>query len=427
MRHRLLSIFATLGLLALVAVPARASNDEYGSLLWGIRKVGAETAWATGTGAGVVMAIVDTGVDMGHEDLRDNVVSGHDFAGDDADPSDEHGHGTHVAGTAAAVANNAIGVTGVAPQARIMPIRVLNEKGRGSLSTIENGVRYAVDNGAKVVNLSLSDDIITENLTGGTLTDAVNYAWSKGAVAVVSAGNDQLFRTELRQAKAIIVTATTPTDQQAPYATGVGLAPWGIAAPGGTTQGGNQNLIYSTWWPKSGSSRYAYAQGTSMAAPHVSGAAAILLGLGLTPQQAVDRLLSTARDIGQPGNDTAFGHGLLDVAAAVKGLEPAGKSTGSGGQGSGAPGGGAAPSGTGGGVGQSRPSAGEGSDPGGTEATAAPQNEDASGDEALGAEPRKAGRSQLPNIITGAVIVAGAAGAWGYSRIRRLRNGRPPG
>ncbi len=302
---------------------ALASTDHYTSALWGMKKVRAEAAWSSGTGQGVTIAIVDSGVDMSHEDLSANVVAGYDFVDRDADPSDEAGHGTHVAGIAAAVANNKIGVAGVAPQAKIMPVRVLDENGEGSLSDIEEGVRWAVDHGADIVNLSLGSDFLTEFLTGGTLTDAVNYAWSKGAIAVVSAGNEQLFRSELRKAKAMIVTATTPSDAKASYATGAGFAPWGISAPGGTNEGGEKNMILSTWWepdsPGGGAERrYAYSMGTSMAVPHVSGAAAVLRGLGFTPQRTVERLLQTARDLGSNGRDNVFGHGLLDVAAASR-------------------------------------------------------------------------------------------------------------
>jgi subtilisin family serine protease len=198
-----------------------------------------------------------------------------------------------------------------------MPVRVLDEEGVGSLSRIEAGVRWAVEHGADVVNLSLSADFITEFLTGGTLTDAVNFAWSRGVIPVISAGNESLFRSELRRAKAIVVTATTPNDRKASYATGVGFAPWGLAAPGGTSDGGQQNMIFSTWWASDGK-QYAYAMGTSMATPHVSGAAALLRSMGLSPKQTVDRLLNTAKDLGSRGNDSTYGHGRLDVAAATQ-------------------------------------------------------------------------------------------------------------
>jgi subtilisin family serine protease len=305
-------------ILGFLAPHANASGDQYTGALWGIKKVRAEAAWSAGTGSGVTIAIVDSGVDRSHEDLRANVVDGHDFVDNDSDPSDEVGHGTHVAGIAAAVANNGVGVAGVAPNAKIMPVRVLNEEGVGSLSQIEEGVRWAVTHGADVVNLSLSSDVVTEFLTGGTLTDAVNFAWSRGVIPVISAGNDQLFRSELRRAKAIVVTATTPDDRKASYATGVGFAPWGIAAPGGTNEGGEKNMIFSTWWDPDGRN-YAYAMGTSMATPHVAGAAALLRSMGLSPQQTVNRLLQTAKDLGSRGQDSTFGYGRLDVAAATQG------------------------------------------------------------------------------------------------------------
>lgn len=310
-------VFAVLIALAGAAPQAAAApRDEFAPTLWGLKKVRAETAWAKGAGEGVVVAVVDSGVDPTHEDLRGNVIAGRDFVDDDNDPRDESGHGTHVAGIVAAVANNGVGVAGVAPKAKIMPVRVLNADGAGTQSDIEAGVRWAVANGADVVNLSLSADVLIEFVSGGTLTNAVNHAWANGVVPVISAGNEQFFRSELRGARAIVVTATTPSDTRAPYATSVGFADWGMAAPGGTSQGGEQNMILSTFWDPQGR-RYAYQQGTSMAAPHVAGAAAILRGMGLSAQQTVDRLLSTAVDIGAQGRDSVFGHGRLDVAAAA--------------------------------------------------------------------------------------------------------------
>lgn len=310
---------AALAALAGAPTAARASGDEFSQTLWGLKKVRAEAAWAKGAaGQGAVVAVVDSGVDPRHEDLRGNVVAGRDFVDGDDDAMDESGHGTHVAGIVAATANNGVGVAGVAPKAKIMPVRVLNADGAGSQSDIEAGVRWAVQRGADVVNLSLSADVLVEFVSGGTLTDAVNYAWANGVVPVISAGNEQFFRSELRGARAIVVTATTPSDTRAPYATSVGFAEWGMAAPGGTSQGGEKNMILSTWWDADGRT-YAYQQGTSMAAPHVAGAAAVLRGMGLSAQQTVDRLLSTAVDIGARGRDSVFGHGRLDVAAAVQG------------------------------------------------------------------------------------------------------------
>ncbi len=308
-------------LLAVVstAAPARASDDEYTSRQWGLRKVRAEGAWAAGTGKGITIAIVDTGVDRTHEDLKGKFVPGYDFVDDDADPSDEKGHGTHVAGIAAARANNDVGIAGVAPEATLMAIRVLDKNGSGSASDINEGVRWAVEHGADVVNLSLSDEAISEALTGGSLSGTVEYAWSKGVIPVIAAGNGGLFRTEFQGAHAMIVTATTTDDAKASYATSVGFADWGIAAPGGAAGGSKDEMVFSTIWDAKGAATYGWAAGTSMATPHVAGAAAVLLGLGLSPQQAVDRILATARNI---GDEFTFGAGLLDVSAAVAGLKP---------------------------------------------------------------------------------------------------------
>jgi subtilisin family serine protease len=307
-------------LLAVVPIPARASDDSYSDRQWGLRKVGAEQAWGAGRGAGITIAVVDTGVDLKHPDLAGSFVPGYDFVGDDADPSDRNGHGTHVAGIAAARADNGIGVAGVAPEAEIMPIRVINSKGRGLASDVEDGVKWAVEHGADVLNLSFSAGVVIEGLSGGSMTDLLSYAWSKGVVPVVSSGNGGLFRTDSSDAKALVVTATTTDDERAPYATSVGLAPWGIAAPGGDDHDGNASKVISTYWNEKTGSGYGWGTGTSMAAPHVAGAAAVLRGLGLTPQQTVDRILSTAKDIGSAGDDFTFGHGLLDVGAATKGL-----------------------------------------------------------------------------------------------------------
>ena len=308
-------------LITLVASPrAVASDDEFASRQWNLRLVGAEKAWPYGRGKGVTIAIVDTGVDPSHEDLRGRVVAGRDFVDGDAQANDEHGHGTHVAGIAAASAGNGLGVAGVAPDVRIMPVRVLNSSGRGDGSDIEPAVKWAVDHGADVVNLSLGSDIVWENLTGGTLTDAVNYAWSRGVVPVIASGNEGLFRLELGGAETLLVTATTPDDEIAWYATEVGFAQWGMAAPGGTDDDGKASMVYSTLWAKNPDVNYGWAMGTSMAAPHVAGAAAILRGAGLSPRQTVDKLLATAKDLGPPGDDSIYGHGRLDVAAAVSGL-----------------------------------------------------------------------------------------------------------
>jgi subtilisin family serine protease len=325
--------------LVLASSPARAGqSDPLRTKQWGLHKVEAPSAWATGRGKGVVIAIVDSGVDLRHEDLKGRLVAGHDFVDDDGTPQDREGHGTHVAGIAAAAAGNGRGVAGVAPGARIMPVRVLDEDGSGSAADVAVGIKWAVDHGADVINLSLGD--VGEPLFGPAFSSALDYAWSRGVIPVVSAGNEYLLSSGYADEPAIVVGATNRNDGKPEYSSGVGQAKWGMAAPGGAGSplAPAEDDIVSTHWRAGSPNAYAYLAGTSMAAPHVSGAAAVLRGLGLTAQQTVTRLLETARDVGPAGRDSTFGRGRLDLAAAVRGL--------SGAAGAGpAPGGGAVPSG----------------------------------------------------------------------------------
>src|SRR5205823_6398924 len=144
---------------------------------------------------------------------------------------DAYGHGTHVTGIVAALAGNGKGVAGVAPGVKILPVRVLDDHGSGSLDNVVAGIHWAVDHGAKVVNLSLGED--TQPLLGPAFGDALRWAWSKGAIPVVAAGNQFLTGSGLSDEPAMIVTATTRDDTKPTYSSGVGAAAWGIAAPGG--------------------------------------------------------------------------------------------------------------------------------------------------------------------------------------------------
>ncbi len=314
--------FLSLLLLILPAAPAAGSNDPRFPQQWGLAKIGAESAWQTGTGERVIIAVVDTGVDLAHEDLSSKLVAGADFIDLGSSPMDQNGHGTHVAGIAAAITGNGLGVAGTAPGARIMPVRVLDQNGDGFASDVEAGIRWAADNGAKVINLSLGG--YAEVVLGSGFSDALEYAWSKGAIPVVSAGNEFLSISGYEDDPALVVSATDKNDGKPDFSNGVGFAQWGMAAPGGssTYEPSTDDIISSYFDPARPSvhNLYAYARGTSMAAPYVSGAAATLLSLGLSPQQTVDRLLATARDVGTPGRDVTFGAGRLDLQAAVRGL-----------------------------------------------------------------------------------------------------------
>lgn len=312
------ALFITLQL----ALPAAAASvtDELFSRQWGLAKVGAPAAWDTSAGSGTTIAVVDTGVDLRHPDLKGNLVSGYDFVANDEVPQDETsdtsdpqdsrctgnpGHGTHVAGIAAALANNdGIGIAGVAPQARIMPVRVLGKYGCGNIDNVAEGIRWAADHNAHVINLSLGESPIFRNVLGSLMEDAIEHAWRKGAVVVVAAGNDAIFPSGYRLVNAIVVAATDRNDQKAGFSNLPADAKWGMAAPG--------SEVISTIPVNN----YAEFSGTSMAAPHVAGAAAALRCLGLGNQQTVDRILSTADKVGPE-----FGHGRLNVGRAVAGLD----------------------------------------------------------------------------------------------------------
>jgi len=318
-------VLATFFLVTLIAVPAWASDDTFFKDQWGLHKVQAEQAWSSGDGVGIVVAIVDSGVDRNHQDLSENMVPGYDFVDNDSHPDDETsgpgdgcpgnpGHGTHVAGIAAAVANNGYGIAGVAPKARIMPVRVLSKYGCGNLADVREGIAWAVRNGAHVVNLSLGENVLIRNALGPGLEDAVNDAWAKGVIPVVAAGNDVLFPSGYSNVNALVVGATDRNDQKA-YFSNVSDAKWGLTAPGSgilSTLPGN---------------KFGTLSGTSMATPHVSGAAAVMRCLGLNHDQSRQRILSSSDDLGTQGPDPVYGHGRLNVGKAASGLSGCSRSS----------------------------------------------------------------------------------------------------
>ncbi|MEO7803818.1 MAG: S8 family serine peptidase [Actinomycetota bacterium] len=304
--------------LTVMASPAIASNDPGFGKQWGLSKIGAETAWQTAKGDGMIIAIIDSGIDLAHEDLKDKILPGKDYFDDDAVPQDEDGHGTHVAGIAAAITGNGRGVAGTAPGAKILPLRVLGPDGACSPCYTSAAIDEAVARGADVINLSLGG--VGQEVFGPGFDEALERAWAAGVIPVVAAGNHYLLASGYEDNSAIVVSATNRNDKKPDFSSGVGAAKWGMAAPGGgSTFDARADDIYSTDWNGSTNNLYGYNAGTSMSAPYVAGAAAVLRSMGLTPQQTVDRLLATAVDIGAAGHDATFGSGRLDLAAAVRG------------------------------------------------------------------------------------------------------------
>jgi len=285
------------GVLAGVGAAA-PGDDPFFSRQWALEQIGAPAAWSAARGGGVTIGVVDTGVDLGHPDLVAKIVGTADCVGKpcaDGGGQDTNGHGTLVSGIAAAVTGNGRGVAGVAPDAKLVVAKVLSSNGEGRIEDINAGIRWVVDRGARVVNLSLGDPhFLVTSLLGTPLRTGIEYAWSRGAVPVLASGNYSTGIAELGSQNygslnAIVVGATDRAGAVATYSSAIGNAKWGAVAPGGAGAGGPDSNVISTYM----AGEYASTAGTSMAAPHVSGALAVLLSQGLAPAAAVQRLLGT--------------------------------------------------------------------------------------------------------------------------------------
>jgi type VII secretion-associated serine protease mycosin len=292
-----------------VAPPVHAATDPILAQQWGIFAIGADRVWSTTTGAGVIVAVVDSGSGP-HPDLADNLLLGRSIFGlvesQDGTDIDASGHGSHVAGIIAAAANNGIGGSGVAPNAKILPIKVLDQAGQGDARDVAAGVRYAADNGAKVINLSLGG--ATES---SSLTQAIAYANDKGALVVAAAGNGGAADKPKWPASLDLTLAVTAVDQSNGATSFDQRGDYiDIAAPGA-------NVVSTA------KGDYVTLSGTSMAAGFVAGAAALLFAAEprVTNAQVRDILLRTATDIGDPGRDVTFGAGLINMVAALAELQ----------------------------------------------------------------------------------------------------------
>jgi subtilisin family serine protease len=309
------------------ASAAAAAPDPLRSQQWGLDTVEADAAHATSTGSGAVVAVVDSGVLASHEDLAGRLLQGHDFVQNDATPQDENGHGTHVTGIIAADAGNGVGIEGVAPGTKVLPIRVLGANGSGTTANVAKGIDFAVAHHADVINMSLGGDAISTVVgSDPAVVDAVNRAIAAGVVVVAAAGNDSLPYCEQPQTKGkmLCVGAIDSRGQRSFYS-----STGDLVAPGGSGLGGSSEDILSTWTD----GKYADLAGTSQATPHVAGVAALLVSLGLHGKQVVDRILATATNVGLPG----YGAGVVNARAAVAGLG-GGSGGGGGGGGGGAAG-----------------------------------------------------------------------------------------
>jgi serine protease len=298
-----------------------------------------------GGGRGVVVAVLDTGIAYANRgpfrrspDFTANqFVSGYDFVDHDPFPNDRNGHGTHVAGTIAEATGNNRDLTGLAYGVRLMPVRVLDSEGEGDASVIARGVRFAVNHGAKVINLSLEFSSFVTASDIPELLEALRYARDRGVLVVAAAGNEghHAIAYPARAPRVVSVGATTEHGCLASFSNdGSGLT---LVAPGGGPDAdlpGDPNChpeapagrdIFQVTFVGSSPRRFGIPSGydgTSMATPHVSATAALIIASGLlgrhpTPAQLIARLRATARRLGSAGDAALYGSGLVDAGAAT--------------------------------------------------------------------------------------------------------------
>jgi len=292
-------------------------NDPLFAEQWHLARIAAGGAWNFSTGRGVTVAVIDTGIACENfgpfskaTDLAETrCVTGHNFVARNSHASDDHGHGTHVAGTIAQSTNNALGAAGVAFDARLMAVKVLSADGWGTTSDVADGIRWAADHGAQVMNLSLGGP-----RNSRILQRAIDYARKKGVVVVAAAGNTGSRVEYPGGSEGVIgVSALDSHDELAWFSSrgpGVDLAAPGVDVIQQTICNGGRNHC----------ERFPSFSGTSMAAPHVAGSAALLVSLGLTDPNAVERALTkSARELDQShGGRDHFGAGALDASKALR-------------------------------------------------------------------------------------------------------------
>lgn len=301
-------------------------NDPHYGFQWHLDQIGMPEAWTQNRGAGVVVAVIDTGVAYRSEggfmqapDLANTrFVDGYDFVHNDAFPDDEHGHGTHVSGTIAQSTNNGVGVAGVAPEAAIMPLKVLDANGSGGWGGIAAAIRYAADNGADVINMSLGG-----GMSSRAVQRAIDHAHEKGVLIVAAAGNSARSRVEYpaRHNHVMSVGAVRYDRELTFYSNyGTGLD---LVAPGGDlrvdqNEDGMPDGVLQNTIVRGDPTRFDYLawQGTSMASPHAAGVGALLYSAGIRDPDTVEQMLKQSAD--DLGDANRFGSGLIQASHALR-------------------------------------------------------------------------------------------------------------
>ncbi|MEK3881600.1 S8 family peptidase [Paenibacillus sp. PL2-23] len=279
-------------------------NDAlYSQYQWNLPSIEAEKGWAVSKGdESVIIAVLDTGVQLNHPDLQGRLIDGVNIVKENSEPSDDVGHGTHVAGIIGAAVNNGEGVAGVSWFNKLMPVKVLDSSGAGSTYAVAQGIIWAVDHGAKVINMSLGNYAEAE-----FLHDAIKYAYERDVVLIAASGNDNTERPGYPAAypEVFAVAATNNNKEKASFSNYGSYID--VAAPG--------DSIASTY----PGSQYAALSGTSMASPHVAALAGLIRSVNpdLTNEEVMELMRSSARDLGEEGRDKYFGYGEIDVIGAL--------------------------------------------------------------------------------------------------------------
>ncbi len=289
-----------------IAHIAQTPNDPYYSRQWGPQDIHADLAWDKvdlTKRAAITIAILDTGINTSHEDLQGSIVPGYNFINNNTNPLDGNGHGSHVAGIAAAISNNGKGIAGIAGGVKIMPVKVMDDNGSGSYSNIINGIKYAADHGANVISMSLGGPGASQSMQ-----EAVNYAISRGVAVVAASGNNNGAVSFPGNCNGVITVGAVDNNNQRASFSNYGPE-MDVTAPG-------VNIISSY---KGGASSYTSMSGTSMATPFVAGVAALVKAANpsLSSTEVTNIIDKSATDLGTTGFDNYYGYGLVDANKAV--------------------------------------------------------------------------------------------------------------